>query len=396
MATLEERTSVWAKRIAFVFGEDTKALPAGKIKKLKSMHEDLPQIPWASMPLLEGVSPEWRAMPGYSVEEALEYMKETGAKVSKVEVKPAPTTPAPAPVRVEAPTPTPAREETPSMECYVPVKDACFVELGDNYKAVKAIVASGKFYPVYIYGISGLGKTTMVEQACANCGREFYRCQITRESTDEDLLGSMHLVDGNTVWQDGPVLKAYRSGGVLLLDEIDLNPYLMILQGILEGKPFYVKQTGELVRPAPGFTIFATGNSKGLGESEYVGTMVLNEAQRDRFAMYLEQEIHPLSVEKRIAERFLKVEALDIPDGIKDAIFKWVGLCRDSYSQGSMSTFISTRRIHFLFKTIDLLGNPTEAVKATLSCYDDDTRDAMTMLWKSVYAEGPSSEEVPN
>ena len=185
---------------------------------------------------------------------------------------------------------------------YIPSVDPDFVPTGDNYEIISRIIDSKEFFPCYIYGISGVGKTASIEHICATNNRPFFRVQITQETMDEDLIGSMKLVNGNTVWQDGPVIKAYRTGGIVVLDECDLNSSLMILQPILEKKPFYIKQTGELVSPKDGFNVFATGNTKGDGtDARYIGTTVLNEAFLERFAITLEQGCLPIEEEKKIA-----------------------------------------------------------------------------------------------
>ncbi|MDY6424640.1 MAG: AAA family ATPase [Bacteroidales bacterium] len=277
---------------------------------------------------------------------------------------------------------------------YIPFEDKNYVEVGDNFKIVSKIVSQNEFYPAYIYGIPGLGKTSMVEQACAKYKRPFFRTQISKETIDEDLIGSYRLKDGNTIWQDGPVIKAYRCGGVLLLDEFDLNPHLMILQGILEGKPFYIKQTGEVVYPKPGFTIFATGNSKGLGETDFVGTMSLNEAQRDRFAIYLEQDIMSITMEKKIANRYISNENMEIEEHLKNTIFNWIEITRKAFKEDKIKQYISTRRVYFLFKTINFIKDPSKSVERVLSCYDDESKEALIMLWKACYEvkEEPKEE----
>ena len=267
---------------------------------------------------------------------------------------------------------------------FVPVFDKNYIRTSQNYNIISNVIEGGKFCPVFVYGITGIGKTSEIEQACAELNRPFFRCQITRETVDDDLIGSMKLVDGNTVWQDGPVIKAYKCGGILLLDEMDLNPYLMILQGILEGKPFFIKQTGELVTPAPGFNVFATSNSKGLGESDYIGTMVLNEAQRDRFALYLEQEIPSINQEKAIAKKYIRNEDLDISPEMFTQIFKWVDLVRKAYIEGSSNIFISTRRIHFLLTALSMFKEPIDALRAALSVYTKENCEALILYWNSV------------
>ena len=276
-------------------------------------------------------------------------------------------------------------EKKEDYQEYIPFSDKNYVEVGDNFKVISKIVAQNEFYPTYIYGIPGLGKTSMVEQACAKHKRPFFRTQISKETIDEDLIGSYRLKDGNTIWQDGPVIKAYRCGGVLLLDEFDLNPHLMILQGILEGKPFYIKQTGEVVSPKEGFTIFATGNSKGLGETDFVGTMSLNEAQRDRFAIYLEQDIMSIAMERKIADRYIANENMVIDAKLKETIFHWIEITRNAFKEDKIKQYISTRRVYFLFKTINFINDPNKAMKQVLSCYDDESKEALLMLWKACF-----------
>lgn len=279
---------------------------------------------------------------------------------------------------------------------YIPFRDKNYVGTGDNYKIVQTIIKGNMFYPTYIFGIPGLGKTTMIEQVCAELRKPFIRAQITRETIDEDLIGSMQLKDGNTIWADGPVLKAYRYGAVLLLDEVDLNPNLMILQGILEGKPFYIKQTGEVVNPKEGFTVFATGNSKGLGETDYIGTMSLNEAQRDRYALYLEQDIMSITTEKKIAEKYITNEHLSIDENVKNSIFNWIEIVRNSYKEGKVDQYVSTRRIKFLFKTIHLLKKPQKAIEYVLSSYNEESKLALIMLWKACFQVEENNQNQEN
>ena len=199
-------------------------------------------------------------------------------------------------------------------EQYIPKKNDTFVPYGTNYKIIDTIISQKEFFPIYIYGVSGIGKTMQIEQSCALHGRPFFRCQITKDTTNDDLIGSYSLIDGNTVWVDGPVLKAYKSGGVLLLDEIDLNSSLMYLQVVLENKPVYVLQTGDIVYPESGFTVFATGNTKGDGDPDgnFIGTTVLNNAFLERFVAVLEQKVPTISVEKKIIDNFISVENIDI------------------------------------------------------------------------------------
>ena len=163
----------------------------------------------------------------------------------------------------EAPAAAPAIQQN-----LVPSKDDNYVPFG-NFTDVKKIIQSGIFYPTFITGLSGNGKTFSVEQACAALNRELIRVNITIETDEDDLIGGFRLVDGNTVWHNGPVVEALERGAVLLLDEVDLaSNKILCLQSILEGKGVFLKKTGRYVNPAPGFTVVATANTKGKGSDD--------------------------------------------------------------------------------------------------------------------------------
>ena len=286
-------------------------------------------------------------------------------------------------------------EPTTEFSMYIPEVDEDFLPTGSNYEMVDKIVKSKIFFPTYIYGISGVGKTASIEHACATHKRPFFRVQITQETVDEDLIGSMRLKDGNTVWEDGPVIRAYRTGGVCVLDEMDLNAQLMILQPILEGKPFYIKQTGELVHPAPGFTVFATGNTKGDGmDMRYVGTTVLNEAFLERFAITLEQSFMSFDDELNAAKLYIKRHNIDIKMKLLRELMKMVNLSRENYvASGYTGAFISTRRIRFILNAYTLTGDMTKAIDMATTRYSDTYREALGMLWNSIHTDEP--EEAP-
>lgn len=269
---------------------------------------------------------------------------------------------------------------------YIPRKNNYFVSYGTNYKLIDAIVKSKDFFPMYIYGVSGLGKTFQIEQSCAINKRPFFRCQITKDTTNDDLIGSYSLLDGNTVWKDGPVLMAYRSGGILLLDEIDLNSSLMILQVVLENKPIYVTQIGELVYPTPGFNVFATGNSKGDGSSNrFVGTTVLNDAFLERFVTIIEQKIPTSSVEEKIMRRYMELENIVLDEKTYNDFLKWINYVRESYKTESTEIYISTRRIQYILKVYKLTNNFTKSMEVALSRYSDDDKDSFMMMWKACH-----------
>ena len=269
---------------------------------------------------------------------------------------------------------------------YIPKKNEYFISHGTNYKLIDAIIKEKDFFPMYVYGVSGLGKTFQIEQSCASHKRPFFRCQITKDTTNEDLIGCYSLIDGNTVWMDGPVLMAYRSGGILLLDEIDLNSSLMILQVVLENKPIYVTQTGELVYPEKGFNVFATGNSKGDGaDNRFVGTTVLNDAFLERFVTIIEQKIPTKSVEEKIVRRFIELEGIKIDNNLFNDFMKWIEYVRESYKNDSMDVYLSTRRIQYILKVYKLTNNFTKSMEVALARYSDEERDSFLMMWKACH-----------
>jgi MoxR-like ATPase len=287
----------------------------------------------------------------------------------------------------------PTKKKVTSAYCYdsyIPKKNEYFVSHGTNYKLIDTVVKEREFFPMYVYGVSGLGKTFQIEQSCASHKRPFFRCQITKDTTNEDLIGCYSLVDGNTVWMDGPVLMAYRSGGVLLLDEIDLNSSLMILQVVLENKPIYITQTGELVYPQKGFTVFATGNSKGDGsDGRFVGTTVLNDAFLERFVTIIEQKIPSKSVEEKIIKRYLELENVNLSNSLYEEFVKWIEYVRESYKSEATDVYISTRRIQYILKVYKITGenNLTKSMEVALSRYSDEDRDGFMKVWKAIHKE---------
>lgn len=282
-------------------------------------------------------------------------------------------------------TPMPPKLEDDDYAAYIPEASNCFVEAGRNWRFIDQIVKEGRFFPMYIYGISGLGKTMQIEQACAKHRRPFFRAQITKDTTSEELVGSYSLINGNTVWVDGPILKAYRSGGILLLDEIDLNPSLMVLQGVLESKPLYVFQTGELVRPAKGFQVFATGNTKGDGSSfEYVGTTSLNKAFLERFDWIVEQKIPSIAAERKIVGKWLKVNSIEVPESSLDCLFKFIEIVWRSFQSGDSAIFLSSRRIQSIIKGWTICGRFEDAIAMALAHYPDEESKALVNVWKAV------------
>ena len=268
---------------------------------------------------------------------------------------------------------------------YIPSQNKAFYSYGTNFKLIDSIIKSSMFFPVYIWGVSGVGKTLQIEQACANHKKPFFRCQITKDTCNEDLIGSYSLINGDTVWIDGPVLKAYKSGGILLLDEIDLNSSLMILQVVLENKPVYVQQTGELVYPSEGFNVFATGNTKGDGsDSRYVGTSVLNDAFLERFVTIVEQKIPTIAQEKQIILKYMQNENITLEESVFENFLKWIDMVRTSYSQDDIEIYLSSRRIQYILKIYKLSGNFSKSLELALSRYSDEQADALIKTWRAI------------
>mgnify|MGYP003147262000 CR=1 FL=1 len=270
----------------------------------------------------------------------------------------------------------------------IPPRISTYVPWG-HFKSVEQILKAGIFYPTFITGLSGNGKTTMVEQVCAKMKRECYRVNITRQTDEDDLLGGFRLIDGNTVWQDGPVVQAMKSGAVLLLDEIDLASHnIMCLQPVLEGKGVFLKKTGQWVTPAAGFTVFATANTKGKGsdDGKFIGTNVLNEAFLDRFPITMEQAYAPRATEKKIIKKSMAASGLD-DELFADNLVKWSEIIRKSYFEGAVDEIISTRRLVDITKAFAIFGNKVQAIEFALSRFDDDTKTAFRDLYAKVDAE---------
>ena len=263
-----------------------------------------------------------------------------------------------------------------------------------HFSDVEQIVRSKQFYPIFVTGLSGNGKTLMVEQCCAKLKRECYRVNITRQTDEDDLLGGFRLVNGNTVWQDGPVVCAMKNGGVLLLDEIDLgSANLMCLQPVLEGKGVFLKKINQWVKPAPGFTVFATANTKGKGSDDgrFVGTGVMNEAMLDRFPITLEQPYATRATERKI----LTKAGCDDAD-FADHLTKWAEIIRKSFYEGAVDEIISTRRLVDIVKAFGIFDDKTKAINFCLSRFDDDTKEAFLNLYSKVDADmAPAADEAP-
>jgi hypothetical protein len=264
-----------------------------------------------------------------------------------------------------------------------------------NFNDVLSIVESMRFFPVFISGHSGNGKTMSVEQACAKAKRKFICVSMTPETDESDLLGNYVLINGNMEWRDGPVTTAARQGAVLCIDEIDYGAQnLSSLQRVLEGKPFMLKKKGELVVPAPGFTVFATANTKGKGSDDgrYMFTNVLNEAFLERFRTTMEQEFPPAKTEQKIIKKELEsVGKAD--DDFAEKLVTWADVIRRTFADGGCDEVISTRRLVHIVETFGIFGDKMKAIGLCLNRFDDDTKASFLDLYTKVDA-GASAEQI--
>ena len=270
----------------------------------------------------------------------------------------------------------------------IPVKYPDYVPFG-FFRDLRNIIKSANFYPVFITGLSGNGKTLMVEQVCAELQRECIRVNISIETDESDLLGGPTLVNGNVVNRDGPVLQAMKRGAVLLIDEVDRGSNkLMCLQGIMEGKPHYNKKSGEMVYPADGFTIIATANTKGRGsdEGKYL-SQILDDAFLERFPITVEQEYPDAKTEKKILSPLL-----DDKDFV-DNLCQWADVVRKSYQEGATDEIISTRRLVHIAKAYGIFKDRMKAITLCVNRFDEETKLAFLDLYSKVDAsvESPAN-----
>ena len=268
-------------------------------------------------------------------------------------------------------------------EDLIPSFDSTFVKFG-NFNDVKKIISSKLFYPAFITGLSGNGKTFSVEQACAQAKRELIRVNITIETDEDDLIGGFRLVDGATVWHNGPVVEALNRGAVLLLDEIDLaSNKILCLQSILEGKGVFLKKIGRYVKPAAGFTVVATANTKGKGSDDgrFVGTNVLNEAFLERFPVTFEQEYPTPANEIKI------LDAVCDETDFNKRLVDWADIIRKTFFDGGIDEVISTRRLVHIVRAYQIFGTRAKAITTCISRFDDETKQAFQELYDKVDAD---------
>ena len=267
----------------------------------------------------------------------------------------------------------------------IPEKMSNYVPFG-HFKDVKGIIKSKIFFPVFVTGLSGNGKTLMIEQVCASLKRELFRVNITIETDEDDLMGGHTLQGGDIMFREGPVIKAMRKGAVLLLDEVDLGSNkLMCLQSVLEGKGYLIKKTGEWVTPAPGFTILATANTKGQGsdDGKFIGTQIMNEAMLERFAITMQQEYPPVKTEKSILAKEMELTGAVDSDFVEKLV-DWADIIRKSYYEGAIDDVVTTRRLVHIVNAFRMFGDKMKSIEMCISRFDEETRMSILDLYTKV------------
>ena len=295
----------------------------------------------------------------------------------------APPTP-PAPTAMKLAT---AVNSVVNTDTYIPQSDPTYIRWGE-FSDIMTVIKSRSFYPIFIAGLSGNGKTMMVEQACASADREYIRVQISPETDEDDLIGGFRLLNGETVFAKGPVVKAMERGAILLVDEIDRSSNkIMCLQGVLEGKPILIKKTGEIIRPASGFNVIATANTKGKGSDDgrFVAATVIDEAFLERFVCTIEQTYPPLATERKIVVKHMeKYNAVD--EDFADKLVTWSEVIRKTFADGGVDEIISTRRLCHIAHTFSIFRDRLKSINMCISRFDADTKIAFADLYSKIDA----------
>jgi len=272
-------------------------------------------------------------------------------------------------------------------EVFVPAYDKTFVPWG-NFTELLKIIKSEMFYPTYISGLSGNGKTFMIEQACAKLKREYVRVQISPETDEDDLIGGFRLIKGETVFQKGPVIKAMEAGAILMIDEIDRGTNkVMCLQGVLEGKPVLIKKTGEVIEPTEGFNVIATANTKGKGSEDgrYSAAGIIDDAFLERFTITLEQTFPTMKTEEKIVMKHMKkYEKID--EEFSKLLVGWADAIRKTFYDEGIDEVISTRRLCHIVQTYSIFNKRDKAISLCVNRFDEDTKAAFIDLYEKVDA----------
>ena len=280
------------------------------------------------------------------------------------------------------------------QDSYIPEKFPGYVPWG-NFNTVKEVIKSGIFYPMFITGLSGNGKTLMVKEVCSRLNREYVRANITVETDEDDLIGGFRLLNGETVWHDGPVVTAMKRGALLLLDEVDLaSNKIMCLQPVLEGSSIYLKKIGKWVHPTPGFNVIATANTKGQGSDDgrFIGTNIMNESFLERFPATIEQSYPTNRIEEKIlVNELAKKDKVD--DDFVGNLVKWADVIRKTFYEGGIDEIISTRRLVHIVNAFGIFDDKAKAITMCISRFDAETRDSFLDLYTKVDS-GVSVEDI--
>ena len=269
----------------------------------------------------------------------------------------------------------------------IPEKMSNYVPFG-HFKDVKNIIKSKMFFPIFVTGLSGNGKTLMIEQVCAQLKRECYRVNITIETDEDDLMGGHTLQNGNVIFREGPVIKAMRKGAVLLLDEVDLGSNkLMCLQSVLEGKGYFIKKTGEWVSPKQGFTVLATANTKGQGsdDGKFIGTQIMNEAMLERFAITMQQEYPPVKTERSILKKEMELTG-EVDNEFCEKLVDWADIIRKSFYEGAIDDVVTTRRLVHIVNAYRMFNDKLKSITMCISRFDEETRNSILDLYTKIDA----------
>ena len=300
---------------------------------------------------------------------------------------PAPVAPAPSQVPATAMANIAFRgvASVTSDEVYVPGVDPTYVKWGE-YNTIMKIIKSNLFFPTYIAGLSGNGKTMMVEQACAKVKREYVRVQISPETDEDDLIGGFRLIDGETVFQKGPVIKAMERGAILLIDEIDrATNKIMCLQGVLEGNPVLLKKTGEVITPAEGFNVIATANTKGRGSDDgrFTAASIIDDAFLERFVCVVDQAFPQPTIEKKIVVKHMSKFGVEDVE-FADKLIAWSNVIRKTFEAEGVDEVVSTRRLCHIVKSYSIFDDRMKAINMCISRFDEETRTAFLDLYTKI------------
>lgn len=271
----------------------------------------------------------------------------------------------------------------------IPEKDKHYVAFGD-FSDVERVIKSRSFFPIFISGLSGNGKTFMVEQACARGKQKMIRIQLSRETDEDDLMGGFRLINGETKFIKGPVVRAMELGALLLLDEADrADPgKIMCLQGVLEGKPYFVKKTGEVIYPKEGFNVIVTANTKGKGSDDgrYISVSILDDAWLERFPITLEQKYPIASVERKILNSYMSDDRQIGEEDKKfiEMLISWAEVIRKTFDENAIDEVISTRRLVHIVKTYQLFGDRMRAINLCINRFDEETKTAFLNLYAKI------------